>query len=131
MERFIKNKDQLLPGNKFEVAYQEEEYPIGKSTKVRVFTIVKNQKGEDERFDEGEELDDIFDDIDDLFEEPKEIKLKSVKKPNEQNKKPEDKKPEDKKPDDKKPEEENLDDEIPPDATIIKKTVYIFNGNKR
>jgi hypothetical protein len=24
MERFIKNKDQLLPGNKFEVAYQEE-----------------------------------------------------------------------------------------------------------
>ena len=124
MERFIKNKDQLLPGNKFEVAYQEEEYPIGKSTKVRVFTIVKNQKGEDERFDEGEELDDIFDDIDDLFEEPKEIKLKSVKKPNQQNKKPEDKKPEDKKQDDKNTEEENLDDEIPPDATIIKKTVY-------
>ena len=79
IEKYIKDKDQIHPGNKFEVAVQEEEYPIGKSTKVRVFTIVKNQKGEDERFDEGEELDDI---IDFLFEDiPKSSKLKSGKKP--------------------------------------------------
>jgi hypothetical protein len=44
IEKYIKDKDQIQPGNKFEVAVQEEEYPIGKSTKVRVFTIVKNQK---------------------------------------------------------------------------------------
>jgi hypothetical protein len=79
IEKYIKDKDQIQPGNKFEVAVQEEEYPIGKSTKVRVFTIVKNQKGEDERFDEGEELDDF---IDFIFEDiPKSSKLKSGKKP--------------------------------------------------
>ena len=150
MERFIKNKDQLLPGNKFEVAYQEEEYPIGKSSKVRVFTIIKNQKGEDERFDEGEELDDLFEDIDDIFEEPKEVKLKSVKKPSEQKpneqkpneQKPSDKKSNDKKPENEKPEEDNednIDNEIPPDVKVLKRTVYtvlpgkvvqleVFNG---
>ena len=44
IEKYIKDKDQIHPGNKFEVAVQEKEYPIRKSTKVRVFTIVKNQK---------------------------------------------------------------------------------------
>jgi hypothetical protein len=135
MEKFIKNKDQILPGNKFEVAYQEEEYPIGKSTKVRVFTIVKNQKGEDERFDDGEELDDLYDDIDTMFEEPKEPKLKSVKKPSQ----PKDKNPENKKPDEN---EVNEDDEIPSDAILLKKTVYtvlpgkvvqleVYNGTEK
>ncbi len=79
IEKYIKDKHQIKPGNKFEVAVEEEECPIGKSTKVRVFTIVKNQKGEDERFDEGEELDDF---IDFVFEDiPTSSKLKSGKKP--------------------------------------------------
>ena len=29
IEKYIKDKDQIQPGNKFEVAVQEEEYPIG------------------------------------------------------------------------------------------------------
>ena len=79
MKNILKIKTKFNQGNKFEVAVQEEEYPIGKSTKVRVFTIVKNQKGEDERIDEGEELDNF---IDFIFEDIlKSSKLKSGKKP--------------------------------------------------
>ena len=83
LKNILKTKTKFNQGNKFEVAIQEE-YPIGKSTKVRVFTIVKNQKGEDERFDEGEELDDF---IDFIFEDiPKSSKLKSGKKPEKKDK---------------------------------------------
>ena len=120
IEKYIKDKDQIQPGNKFEVAVQEEEYPIGKSTKVRVFTIVKNQKGEDERFDEGEELDDF---IDFIFEDiPKSSKLKSGKKP--------EKKDKNEKKEKKDKNEENEDDEIPEEGTLIKKIVYtVLPGN--
>ena len=132
IEKYIKDKDQIQPGNKFEVAVQEEEYPIGKSTKVRVFTIVKNQKGEDERFDEGEELDDF---IDFIFEDiPKSSKLKSGKKPEKKDKNEEKEK--------KDKNEENEDDEIPEEGTLIKKIVYtvlpgnyvqqeVFNGTEK